>query len=248
MRNLANSIIQGTEIAKAIIAKRAKRKKQAIRTIQDSTRSLSTPISTAHSSRTGSTAVSDNANNSQQQSGAEKSAEGEATMLLGTGYWNRFFMRRHRHVIRSKPSVKFEVKGAEWCTYKNFSEMYAHIYEAMVEHGIALKCNTTKVKLDKAGEIVVEHSDEAFGLATHYLIQRPDKLIFVDEVGSNTCTTKATKDGHVGEEKFLCRADARPQVKAATKESHFTVLGFTAATGKPVMCAIIFSAKEMCES
>jgi hypothetical protein len=25
------------------------------------------------------------------------------------------------------------------------------------------------------------------------------------------------------------------------------VLGFTAATGKPVMCAIIFSAKEMCE-
>ena len=196
--HLANSMIQGTEIAKAIIAKRAKRQKQAMRTIQDSTLSLSTSTSTAHSSRTGSTAVSNNANNSNQQSGAEKSAEGETTMLLGTGYWNRF-MRRHRHVIRSKPSVKFEVKRAEWCTYENFSEMYAHIYEAMVEHGIALKCNT-KVKLDKAGEIVVEHSDEAFGLATHYLLQRPDKLIFVDEVGSNTCTTK---DGHVGGEKSL---------------------------------------------
>jgi hypothetical protein len=110
----ANSMIQGTEIAKAIIAKWAKRKKQAVSTIQDSTLSLSTPTSTAHSTRTGSTAVSDNANNSHQQSGAEKSAEGETTMLLGTGYWNRF-MRRHRHVIRSKPSVKFEVKGAEWC-------------------------------------------------------------------------------------------------------------------------------------
>ncbi len=34
----------------------------------------------------------------------------------------------------------------------------------------------------------------------------------------------------------------------ATKDSHFTVLGFSAAAGKPVMCAIIFSAKEMCRS
>jgi hypothetical protein len=121
--------------------------------------------------------------------------------------------------------------------------MYAHIYEAMVEHGIASKC-ATKVKLDKAGEIM-EFPDDAFGLPTQYLMQRPDKLIFVDEVGSNTCTTK---DGHVGGEKFLCEAEARPQIKAATKDSHFTVLGFTAATGEPVMCAIIFSAKEMCRS
>ena len=113
----------------------------------------------------------------------------------------------------------------------------------MVEHGIASKCDT-KVKLDKAGEIV-EFSDEAFGLPTQYLMHRSDKLLFVDEVGSNTCTTK---DGHVSGEKFLCEADARPQIKAATKDSHFTVLGFTAAIGEPDMCAIIFSAKEMCES
>ena len=183
-----------------------------------------------------------NTNNGQHQAGEEQPTEDETKMLLGTGYWNRF-MRRHRHIIRSKRSVKFEAKRAEWCTYENFSEMYAHIYEAMVEHGIASKCDT-KVKIDKQGEIV-EHSDEAFGLPTQYLIQRPDKLLFVDEVGSNTCTTK---DGHVGGEKFLCRADARPQIKAATKDSHFTVLGFTAATGEPVMCAIIFSAKEMCAS
>jgi hypothetical protein len=31
------------------------------------------------------------------------------------------------------------------------------------------------------------------------------------------------------------------------KDSHFTVLGFTAANGAPVMCAVIFSAKELCE-
>ncbi len=37
-------------------------------------------------------------------------------------------------------------------------------------------------------------------------------------------------------------------MKAVTKDSHFTVLGFTAPTGKPVMCAIIFAAKHLCES
>jgi hypothetical protein len=77
------------------------------------------------------------------------------------------------------------------------------------------------------------------------MMQRPDKLVFVDEVGSNTSTTK---DGNVGGEKFLCEASGRPQIKAATKDSHFTVMGFTAATGESVMCAIIFEAMKMCPS
>ena len=76
-------------------------------------------------------------------------------------------------------------------------------------------------------------------------MQRPDKLLFVDEVGSNTSTTK---DRNVGGEKFCCDAAGCPQIKAATKDSHFNVMGFTAATGKPVMCAVIFAAKQLCES
>ncbi len=35
------------------------------------------------------------------------------------------------------------------------------------------------------------------------------------------------------------------QQRAATKDAHFTLLGFTAANGKPIMCAIIFAAKAM---
>ena len=73
------------------------------------------------------------------------------------------------------------------------------------------------------------------------MMSRPDKLVFVDEVGSNTSTTK---DGNVDVEKFLCKKMARPQIRAATKDSHYTVLRFAAATGEPVMCAIIFAAKE----
>ena len=241
--HLANSMIQGTDIAKAIMAKRAKRKKQQAMNLQEQPSSLSSTLtSTDHSSTSGSTAaVSDTTNNGQYKQGEEQ-PEGETVMLLGSGHWTGF-MRRHQHIIRSKRAEKFEAKQAEWCAYENLLEMYDHIYEAMVDHGIASKCDT-KVKLDKGGEIV-KHSDEAFGLPMQYIIQRPDKLLFVDEVGSNTCTTK---DGHVGGEKFLCQANARPQVKALTKDSHFTVLGFTAASGEPVMCAIIFSAKEMCES
>jgi hypothetical protein len=49
----------------------------------------------------------------------------------------------------------------------------------------------------------------------------------------NTNTTK--KDGNVGGEKYVCDPAGCP------KDSHFTVLGFTAASGE--ICAIIFAAK-----
>jgi hypothetical protein len=67
-------------------------------------------------------------------------------------------------------------------------------------------------------------------------------LVFVDKVGSNT---SQTKDGHVGGQTYLCTKEGRPQQRAATKDAHFTVLGFTAANGKPLMCAIIFAAKSV---
>jgi hypothetical protein len=121
--------------------------------------------------------------------------------------------------------------------------MYEEVYKEMANVGIASQVDT-KVIVDKNGSIV-EHKDKGYGLPTKYLMQCPDKLLFVDEVGSNTSTTK---DGNLlGGEKFLCERLGRPQIRAATKDSHFTVLGFTAATGAPVMCAVFFSSKELCE-
>jgi len=66
--------------------------------------------------------------------------------------------------------------------------------------------------------------------------------VFVDEVGNNT---SQAKDGNVGGQTFLCGKDGRPQNRAATKDAHFTMLGFTSANGQPIMCAIIFAAKGM---
>jgi len=45
----------------------------------------------------------------------------------------------------------------------------------------------------------------------------------------------------------MCDVEGRPQQKAATKDCRFTTLGFTAATGEPVMCAVIFEGKNFKE-
>jgi hypothetical protein len=78
------------------------------------------------------------------------------------------------------------------------------------------------------------------GLKSPYKIIHQDWLVFVNEVGSNT---SQAKDGDIGGQIYLCSRDGQPQQCATMKVAHFTVLGFTAANGVPLMCAIIFAAK-----
>ena len=177
---------------------------------------------------------------SRMSAGVSGNDEAPAQQLLGQGYW-RGFMRRNGHIVKSKRAVKFDYKRADWCTYANFLMMYREVYKEMVKGGIAVRLDD-KVYMTKEGEAVEENDANRLGLATRFNVVRPDRLLFVDEVGSNT---SQTKDGNVGGEKFLCEALQRPHTRAATKDSHFTVLGFTAATGIPLMCAIIFAAKEL---
>jgi len=68
------------------------------------------------------------------------------------------------------------------------------------------------------------------------------KLLFVDEFGSNT---SQAKDGHCGGEKVLVPTKLQLQIYSTTKDSHFTVLGFTAASSEPVMCTITFAVKDL---
>jgi len=118
--------------------------------------------------------------------------------------------------------------------------MYDEVYANLVTSGLAVK-HDAAVWRNEAGEIV-GCEEEAFGCQSAYELIHPNMLIFVDEVGNNT---SQAKDGAVGGQTFLCSKDGRPQNRAATKDAHFTVLGFTAATGEPLMCAIIFSGKTM---
>jgi len=121
-------------------------------------------------------------------------------------------------------------------------EMYDEVYASLVKHGLAVR-HDNAVWRNEVGEEVSCEKD-ASGLESHYELIHPQNFIFVDEIGSNT---SQQKDGAVGGQTYLCSKTGRPQQRAATKDAHFTVLGFTAATGKPLMCAIIFSGKAMKE-
>jgi hypothetical protein len=81
--------------------------------------------------------------------------------------------------------------------------MYDGIYKEMTRGEIASNLSTA-VYLDKQGKIV-KTKEEAFGLPTKYLMSRPDKLVFVDKVGSNTSTTKHTSN--IGVEKLLMQGN-----------------------------------------
>ncbi len=121
----------------------------------------------------------------------------------------------------------------------NIQEMYEEIYQNLCSACLACK-HPEPLWRNKNGD-VTESEKNVFGLASKYELIHPDWLLFVDECGSNT---SQTKDGNVGGQLYLCTIDGQPQQHAATKDAHLPVLGFTAANGEPVMCAVIFTAKS----
>jgi hypothetical protein len=110
-------------------------------------------------------------------------------------------------------------------------EMYNEMYTFLVDSGLAVKYDTPRWRND-AGEVAMRKMQLDVSLNSSLYIQ----------TGSSQA-----KDGNVGSEKFLCSKQGRPQQRAATKDTQFTVLGFTSAVGDPVICAIIFAAKTLCD-
>jgi hypothetical protein len=111
---LANSMIEGSDLAKRITA--AKRKKDANNKGRASDSQLLTAAASAATATDSSTTaastsiVAANEENHECTTLTTTTTFGEhSTPALGSGYWSGF-MRRHRHIIRSKRSVKFESK------------------------------------------------------------------------------------------------------------------------------------------
>ena len=95
--------------------------------------------------------------------------------------------------------------------------------------------------------MIVDESD-AFGCIVTHDIIHPDYIIVVDEVGGNT---SQKSDGYVGGELMFCKTGKMPQQNSNTKIKHYTLLGLTALSGKPIMCCVIFSGKNeniLCET
>ena len=165
-------------------------------------------------------------------------SDGQKKPLLGKK-WYKGFWKRYGHLLEKKKGQKFSKDRAEWSIYRNFLQMYDEVYDAMVVAGVAKKLDFP-IWVKHHG---IETSEaDAFGrMATHTLC-RPDYVIFVDEVG---CNTSQEGDGaHGGERKIVGRGTV-PKESATTNDNHFTVLGFTSASGEPIMCGIIIEGSKI---
>ena len=62
--------------------------------------------------------------------------------------------------------------------------------------------------------------------------------LVVDEVGSNL---SQKGDGHMKGTKVMCEKHCISQEQVQHKEKHFTLLGFTALSGEPILCLTIIA-------
>jgi hypothetical protein len=158
---------------------------------------------------------------------------------IGTQYWQNF-CRRNEDVITAKKAVHFASKRADWCHWDNLRDMYGGVYGRLHDMGIEEKLSE-KVCRDEKNNIV-ETEAESYGQQTDYSLKHPEKLIMVEEVGENI---SQKGDGNTGGQNFMVANGMRVQVRNFLKDNHFTVLGFMAATGEAVMCAIIIAASKL---
>ena len=109
----------------------------------------------------------------------------------------------------------------------------------MVHAGVAAKL-PDKIFCNRDGHIVDE--DNAFGLPTEYVLTHPHMVVYVDKTGSNT---NQKMDGHIGGELFAVPVDQHDiGALGLAVDNHFTVLVFTAGTGKPIMVAFILKLEQ----
>jgi hypothetical protein len=157
----------------------------------------------------------------------------------GNASW-RAFKERNKGKLDVGAPVSHAACRKEWTSYLSFSHMYDLVYEQMGQAGV-LEDLEEPVWMNLDGEIASSEA-ESFGEKVSKIVKHPNNVPFVDEVGNNT---NMKDDGCVGGERLLKARGQTAEVTAATSEAHFTVLGFTAATGEPVLLAIIFAASEM---
>jgi hypothetical protein len=111
----------------------------------------------------------------------------------------------------------------------------------MVEAKAAVKSDY-KIQYNSDGEKVSDLDSSTCGLPTTYKLLRSETVLFVDETGKNT-SQKA--DGQIGGQRYIVAVDGDAVGSLGyTTDIHFTVLCFTAATGQPVMCAVILKSEK----
>ena len=148
----------------------------------------------------------------------------EGSPVLGKKYW-ALFKKRWAHKLVTKRGQKFAMDRSNALTFANVKKMYDEVYKCMADAGVARLLN--------------EPSSHYQGLLkTPYHLTHPEMCLVVDEVGSNI---SQRGDGHIGGQKYVCEIGTVPQNKVSHNDRHFTVLGFTALDGSPVLCMVIIA-------
>ena len=160
---------------------------------------------------------------------------------LGIRYFKNF-MKSHGDKINQTKVCKKDLKRAEWATFFNIQKMYDLLYEEMVLSGVATKLETDVVTYDHEGQLLLfgDDDDKIYGLPSQYELKHPEYVLFVDEVGSNTDMRKDKQ----GSKKVIAEKGFKGTQEAITTDLHYTVMGFTAATGEPVLCVVIFQSEN----
>ena len=114
--------------------------------------------------------------------------------------------------------------------------MYDEVYDAMVECKYTSRYDTPIYSTNN-GSIATKWSQK-FGLHCTHKIDHPEMCLVVDEVGSDL---SQKGDGHIGGAKYACEKGTHSQNKVQHTDKHFTLLGFIALTGEPVLCLVILA-------
>ena len=93
----------------------------------------------------------------------------------------------------------------------------------------------------KKGE-KVSNREDAVGEKVEYQLSQPDHILYVDEVGNNTCQKE---DGGKCGQKKLVGKGTEASTACSTSDAHWTTLRFTAGNGEPVVCFIIFASETL---
>jgi hypothetical protein len=145
-------------------------------------------------------------------------ANGKKKPNLGPS-WYKGFWKCHKHVLEKKKGQKFSKDCSEWSVHRNFLQKYDEVYKAMETVGIAVRLPDA-TWVNKNQEETTK--DLAFGRKATHLLTRPDCVVLVDEVGSNT---SQEGDGALGGEKNCCMR-IRTKRDSSSKQKSFHSVRF----------------------
>ena len=118
--------------------------------------------------------------------------------------------------------------------------MYDMVYQLMIEAGVARKLEQP-VRFCNDGSIGVEGDINVVGLSSNIELLHPQYVVFVDETGSNT---NMRTDGQRGRQRVIAESGFDGHQEAIVTDLRYTTMGFTCATGEPILCVVIFQSEN----